>query len=141
MADIPAEDIPPLLLHAVPESAEFIAEKYEMPAEAAVLTRDAVLDLYEVLAECFTTHVLMPQLESPNPDVELLRRCWDFVEQIMDHSSQHVSGAVYFEVLEQLLNADGLVEAAWPYMKDRTRARTAKMLDFYGVFLPGINRR
>ncbi|MGV4891415.1 hypothetical protein ACSR0Z_33505 [Streptomyces viridosporus] len=141
MSSVPAEQIPPLLLHMVPESADFIAEKYQMPAEAAVLTEDAVLELYEVLAECFTTPVLMPQLESPAPDVELLTRCWEFVEQIMDHSSQHVSGAVYFEVLEQLLNADGLVEAAWPYMKDRARSRTVRMLNFYGVLLPGINRR
>ncbi|MFI8093991.1 hypothetical protein ACIF9R_37775 [Streptomyces sp. NPDC086080] len=141
MSDVPDEKIPPLLLHLVPESAEYIAEKYRMSAESAVLTRDAVVDLYEVLAECFTTPVLMPQLESPTPDPELLGRCWGFVERIVDHTSRHVSGAVYFEVLEQLLNADGLVEAAWPYMKERSRARTVKMLNFYGILLPGINRR
>ncbi|MEV0692542.1 hypothetical protein [Streptomyces sp. NPDC050388] len=140
MNDFPVEEIPSLLLHTVPESAEFLAEKYRMPAEAAVLTQDAVLDLYAILADCLTTPVLVPQLESPHPDTGLLGRCWDFVERIVGHSSQYVSGAVYFEVLEQLLNADGLVEAAWPYMKDRTRARTVKMLNFYGVFVPGINR-
>ncbi|MBZ6114204.1 MULTISPECIES: hypothetical protein [Streptomyces] len=141
MSDVLAEEIPPLLLHSVPESAEFIAEKYQMPAESAVLTQDAVLDLYEVLAECFTTPVLMPQLERPTPDSELLGRCWGFVERIVDHPSQHVRGAVYFEVLEQLLNAGRLVEAAWPHMKQRTRARTVTMLDTYGVVLSDINRR
>jgi hypothetical protein len=141
MDDVPTKEIPPLLLYTVPESAEFIAEKFQTSAEAAVLTQDAAIHLYELLGECFTTPVLMPQLESPAPDAELLRRCWDFVEQVVDHSSEHVSGAVYFEVLEPLLNADGLVEAAWPYMKDRTRACTVKMLNFYGVFVPGINRR
>ncbi|WP_073945702.1 hypothetical protein [Streptomyces kebangsaanensis] len=141
MNDVPAEEIPSLLLQIIPESAEFIAEKFQKPAEAAVLAQDAVVHLYGLLTECFTEPVLMPQLESKAPDKELLKRCWDFVDRIVDHSSQHVSGAVYFRVLEELLNADGLVEAAWPYMKDRTRACTLKMLDFYGVFLPGINRR
>ncbi|MFE9613705.1 hypothetical protein [Streptomyces sp. NPDC006012] len=139
--DIPAAEIPPLLLRMIPESADLIAEMFHQPAEAAVLTEDAAVMLYELLTQCFTTPVLMPQLESDSPDTELLTRCWDFVERIVAHSSQHVSGAVYFEVLEQLLNADGLVEAAWPYMKERTRARTLSMLDFYDVRLPGINRR
>ncbi|MEV6120091.1 hypothetical protein AB0M23_06135 [Streptomyces sp. NPDC052077] len=141
MNDLRVEEIPPLLLHTVPESAESISERYQISAEAAVLTENAVLDLYGMLAECFTASVLIPQLESPNPDVELLKRCWGFVERIMDHSSQYVSGAVYFEVLEQLLNEGELLEAAWPYMKDRTRARTVQMLNSYGVFVPGINRR
>ncbi|MCX4760329.1 hypothetical protein OG562_04890 [Streptomyces sp. NBC_01275] len=141
MNEIPFDEVPSLLLRTVPESAEFIAEKYQMAAEAAVLTEDAALDLYSVLAECFTTPVLMPQLESPAPDTELLRRCWDFVERLTEHSLESVRGAAYFQVLEQLLNADGLVEAAWPYMKERTRARTLTMLNFYGVYLSGINRR
>ncbi|MFH0178343.1 hypothetical protein ACIA6D_45065 [Streptomyces cacaoi] len=141
MSEIPAGDIPALLLRTLPESAEFIAEKYEMPAEAAVLTEAAAVGLYSLLAECFTTPVLMPQLESDAPNPELLERCWDFVERLTAHSLESVRGAAYFEVLEQLLNADGLVEAAWPYMGERTRARTLTMLDFYGVHLPGINRR
>ncbi|WP_458248485.1 hypothetical protein [Streptomyces sp. MAI_2237] len=99
------------------------------------------MELYELLGECFTTPVLMPQLESEHPNAELLERCWDFVERIVDHSTDHVSGAVYFEVLEQLLNVDGLMEAARPSMKARTRARALMMLDTYDVRLPGINRR
>ncbi|MDQ0579530.1 hypothetical protein [Streptomyces rishiriensis] len=141
MSEIPADDIPALLLRTLPECAEFIAEKYEMPAEAAVRTEAVAVDLYGLLAECLTTPVLMPQLESDAPDPELLARCWDFVERLTAHSLESVRGAAYFEVLEQLLNADGLVEAAWPYMKERTRARTLTMLDFYGVHLPGIDRR
>ncbi|MFD9394328.1 hypothetical protein ACFWBB_27420 [Streptomyces sp. NPDC060000] len=45
------------------------------------------------------------------------------------------------EPKEQLLNADGLLENAWPYVKERTRARTLVTLDSHGVRLPGINRR
>ncbi|MDI1455878.1 hypothetical protein NHG22_18955 [Streptomyces sp. ATE26] len=150
MSDVPADEsraeittaeIPPLLLRMIPESADSIAETYDLPAEKAVLTENARVRLYRLLAECFTTPVLMPELESDTPDTELLRRCWDFVETIVAHPSEHISGAVYFEVLEQLLNADGLVETAWPYMKDRTRARTVQMLDSYDVRIPGINRR
>lgn len=141
MSDIPIGEVPSLLLRTVPETGELITEKFQAPAEAAVLTQDAAIRLHELPAECLTTPVLMPQLESPVLNVELLRRCWDFVEQVVDHPSEHVSGAAYFEVLEPLLNADGLVEAAWPHMKGRTRACTVRRLDFYGVFVPGINRR
>jgi hypothetical protein len=124
-----------------PESADSIEELFEQPAEAAVLTGEAWKQLYQLLTECFTVPVLMPELKSGSPDTELLGRCWDFVERIVAHPSALVSGAVYFEVLEQLLNADGLVEAAWPHMKGRTRTATLRMLDGYGVRLRGINRR
>ena len=130
-----------LLAPVVSEKGTFIADKYDMPAERAVLTQDVVQDLYELLTECFWTPVLLPQLESSAPDGRLLACCWDFVEEVVAHSSEHVRGAVYFEVLEQLLNPGTLVEDSWPYMKERTRARTLRMLDHYEVFLPGINRR
>ncbi|MFJ2847694.1 hypothetical protein ACIPD2_39700 [Streptomyces griseofuscus] len=138
--EIPFEEIPALLLSMVPECADSIAEMFQQPAETAVLTEDAAVMLYELLAGCFTTPVLMPQLRSDSPDTHLLTRCGDFVERIVDHPTQHVSGAVYFEVLDQLLIDSGLVEAAWPYMKERTRARTLLMLDDFDVRLPGINR-
>ncbi|MFJ9732715.1 hypothetical protein ACIRUL_15395 [Streptomyces sp. NPDC101171] len=140
-AEISVADIPSLLLRTIPESADPIAETYGHPAETAVLTERLWVRLYRLLAECFTTPVLMPELKRASPDTELLGRCWDFVETIVAHPSEHVSGAAYFEVLEQLLNAEGLAEAAWPYMKDRTRARTVQMLNFYDVRLSGINRR
>ncbi|MFF5030326.1 hypothetical protein ACFY2J_39865 [Streptomyces collinus] len=139
--EIPFEEIPSLLLSMVPECADSITEMFHQPAETAVLTEDAAVMLYELLAGCFTTPVLMPQLRSDSPDTHLLTRCWDFVERIVDHTTQHVGGAVYFEVLDQLLIESGLVAAAWPYMKERTRARTLLMLDDFDVRLPGNNRR
>ncbi|MGW7043212.1 hypothetical protein ACWGDT_10860 [Streptomyces avermitilis] len=146
MSDTPAQEIsvheiPSLLLRMIPESADSIAGTYHLPAQAAVVTEETWVRLYLLLAECFTTPVLMPELESDSPNTGLLTRCWEFVERTVAHPTEHVSGAVYFEVLEQLLNAEGLLEAAWPYMKDRTRARTLRMLDHYAVRLPGINRR
>ncbi|MEU5080792.1 MULTISPECIES: hypothetical protein, partial [Streptomyces] len=125
----------------IPESADSIEELFERPAEAAVLAGEAWMRLYPLLTECFTVPVLMPELKSGSPDAELLGRCRDFVERIVAHPSALVSGAVCFEVLEQLLNADGLVEAVWPHMKGRTRTETLRMLDGYGVRLRGINRR
>ncbi|MER7937762.1 MULTISPECIES: hypothetical protein [unclassified Streptomyces] len=138
---IPSEETPALLLSMVPECADFIAEMFHQPAETAVLTEDAAVMLYELLAGCFTTPVLMPQLRSDIPDTHLLTRCWDFVERIVDHPTQHVGGAVYLEVLDQLLIDGGLVEAAWPHMKERTRARTLLMLDDFDVRLPGVDPR
>ncbi|MCZ0207812.1 hypothetical protein OZK63_20580 [Streptomyces sp. UMAF16] len=140
-AEIDVKEVPALLLRMIPESAASIEELFEQPAEAAVLAEEAWMRLYWLLIECFTTPVLMPELESGDPDTELLGRCWDFVECIVAHPSALVSGAVHFEVLEPLLNAAGLVEAAWPYMRDRTRTETVRMLDGYGVRLRGINRR
>ncbi|EFL21743.1 conserved hypothetical protein [Streptomyces himastatinicus ATCC 53653] len=139
--EILADEIPSLLLRMIPESAASIAEMFHRPADVAVVTEEAWVRLYPLLAECFTTPVLMPELESDSPDTELLHRCWDFVERIVAHSTEHVSGAVHFEVLEQLLNAEGLVEAAWPYMRPHTRARTLKMLDSFDVRVRGINWR
>ncbi|MES9524995.1 hypothetical protein [Streptomyces capoamus] len=139
--ETPCEEIPALLLSMVPECADSIAEMFRRPAETAVLAEDAAVMLYELLAGCFTTPVLIPQLQSGSPDTHLLTRCWDFVERIVDHPTQHVGGAVYFEVLDQLLTDSGLMEAAWPYMKERTRARTLLMLEDFDVRLPGINRR
>ncbi|MFJ8779776.1 hypothetical protein [Streptomyces sp. NPDC102476] len=134
----PTKTFPPSCCTRCLNRAQFIANKYGLPTERAVWTEDAVLDLYEVLTECFTTPVLMPQLQSPAPDAELLQRCWDFVEQVVDHSSLHVRSAVYFEVLEPLLNPGTLIEDYWPYMKERTRRRTLMMLDPYGTSVPGI---
>ncbi|MEV6941893.1 hypothetical protein AB0N07_07780 [Streptomyces sp. NPDC051172] len=85
---------------------------FHRPAEAAVLTEDAAVMLYELLAGCFITPVLMPQLRSDSPDTKLLTRCWDFVERIVDDSTKHVGGTIHFEVLDQLLIDSGLVEAA-----------------------------
>lgn len=40
----PAEGIPTLLLHMIPQSAGFIAEKFHRSAQAAVLAQDAVVN-------------------------------------------------------------------------------------------------
>ncbi|MBB5932451.1 hypothetical protein [Streptomyces echinatus] len=94
----------------IPQSADSIAGLFDQPAQAAVTNRDAVVQLYELLTECLTTPVLMPQLTSDSPDSQLLSRCWDFVDRIVAHSSVYVRGAVHFEVLEPLLDAEGLLQ-------------------------------
>lgn len=138
MSEIPEDDVCALLLRTVPETAPFIVDMYDVPAEQAVLTNDMMLDLYPVLLDCFTTPVHMPQLRSPDPDSELLARCWDFVEQVVSHSSMHVSGAVYFQVLEQLMDDLALVRNAWPHMQEQTRECTLAMLSDFGTSVRGI---
>ncbi|MEU3835321.1 hypothetical protein [Streptomyces microflavus] len=141
MNEIPVESVPSLLLRTVPESGKFIAEKYGMPAGQAVLAEDSWVDLYEVLTETLMEPLVLPQLRSSDPDGELLRRCFDFLEQVVDHSSEHVRGAVYFEVLEPLLNPGTLVEDSFPYMKERMRKGTLEMLDSYDIEVPGVTDR
>ncbi|WP_405810478.1 hypothetical protein OG729_37210 [Streptomyces sp. NBC_00210] len=136
MSAIREEDVPLLLLQMVPESAKFIAEKYGMPADQAVLTEGAMLGVYDLLTEAFVDPILLPQLQSSAPDVELVQRCFDFVESIVDHPKEHIRGAVYFQVLEQFLNAGTLIEDSFPYMKERTRKRTLRMLEAYGISIP-----
>ncbi|MCX4819016.1 hypothetical protein OG883_03670 [Streptomyces sp. NBC_01142] len=138
MSEIRADDMPLLMLRMVPESAEFIAEKYGMPADHAVVTRDAMLDLYDLLTEAFMDPILLPQLRSSAPDTELLQRCFDLVERLMESPDESLRGAVYFQVLEQFLNPGTLIEDSFPYMRERTRKRTVMMLKGYGITLPGI---
>lgn len=140
MSEIPPSDVPAVLLHMVPETAPYISDMFEEPAGLAVTKEDTAVQLYELLLECFTEPLVTPQLESGDPDTDLMERCWNFVERVVDHSTQHVGGAVYFQVLEQLLREEGLLERAWPYMKEKTRARTLMMMDFFASRISGINR-
>ena len=139
MSEVAVEGVPALLLEIVPETAEFIAERYGVPAERAVRTEEAVLDLYPILLDCLWRSVIRPQLDAPAPDAELLGRCFAFVERVVDHPSEHVGGAVYFNVLESLLDAEGYVETAFPHMRKRTRESTIRMLDSYETVVPGVN--
>ena len=79
MSDTPAQEIsvheiPSLLLRMIPESADSIAGTYHLPAQAAVVTEETWVRLYLLLAECFTTPVLMPELENDSPNTGLLTR-------------------------------------------------------------------
>ncbi|MFJ3933200.1 hypothetical protein [Streptomyces sp. NPDC090029] len=138
MSEIRYEDIPALLLRIVPESCDSIEAKYGVPAQQAVLGQEMALDAYEVLTECLMEPVLLPQLHGDSPDAELLERCWAFVETARTCSSDLVRGAAHFQVLEALLDEDGLVERAWPAMKEGAREEMRRILAFYGVRLPGI---
>ena len=44
-----------------------------------------MLGVYDLLTEAFVDPILLPQLQSSAPDVELVQRCFDFVESIVDH--------------------------------------------------------
>ncbi|MCX4825665.1 hypothetical protein OG883_38630 [Streptomyces sp. NBC_01142] len=65
MSEIRTAEVPLLVLRMVPESAEFISEKYGMPADQAVLT------------------------------AALMQRCFDLVERLMESPDESLRGAVY----------------------------------------------
>lgn len=124
--EVRGEDFPALLLHMVPETAEHIAELYEMPAEEAVLS-EARFDTYALLQEAFMQPVVLPELAKETADAVLLRRCFELVDLLVRSPSEHFTGAVYFQVLEEFFEPD-LLKKAIPFMPKATRERTARML-------------
>ncbi|WP_055544285.1 hypothetical protein [Streptomyces kanamyceticus] len=134
MSEIRGEDFPALLLGMVPETAEHIAALYEMPAEQAVVS-EARFDTYALLQEAFMEPVVLPELGKNVPDAELLGRCFDLVDLLVQSSSQHFTDAVYFQVLEEFFDRDRL-EKAIPFMQKRTRERTADMLSGHELPVP-----
>ncbi|WP_411144249.1 hypothetical protein [Streptomyces sp. x-80] len=135
MSDIRGEDVPALLLRMVPETAEHIAELYEMPADEAVVSEAARFDTYALLQEAFAEPVVVPELRKAAPDPELMGRCFEFVDILVHSSSAHFTGAVYFQVLEEFFDED-LLEKAIPFLRKGTRERTAEMLTGHELPVP-----
>ncbi|UQA97081.1 hypothetical protein [Streptomyces halobius] len=131
MSEIQVQEAPLLLLRMVPETAQYIAEMYEMPASEAVGTEDVWYDLYQLLDEAFTRPIVQPELRKEAPDAELMGRCFEFVEILTRASSQYFTGAVYFQVLDALLEEEDLLERAIPFMREKTRKDTVQMLIGY----------
>ncbi|MDH6538544.1 hypothetical protein M2167_001054 [Streptomyces sp. SPB4] len=91
-AAIADDDILTLLVERVPETRRLVEEKYGLRQGGAPPTADTGLDLWEILLEILMWPVLQPVLARGEPDGELLRRCFGFVEDIYDESTQHRSG-------------------------------------------------
>ncbi|MGV9879241.1 hypothetical protein [Streptomyces sp. NPDC003006] len=128
VSDLDPLEVPALLLRMVPETATYIAELYEMPAAEAVRSEAAEYDTYALLDEAFTRPVIQPELRKESPDAELLDRCFAFVDLLVRSSTHALTGPVYFQVLEALLEEEPFVEKAAPFMRKRTREETARML-------------
>lgn len=129
-------EVPGLLLRMVPETAAHIAELYGMPAAEAVGSEAAEYDTYALLDEAFMRPVVQPELRKESPDAELLDRCFAFVDLLVRSSTHALTGPVYFQVLEALLEEEPFVEAAAPFMRQRTREETVRMLTGSGNPVP-----
>ncbi|UQA92516.1 hypothetical protein [Streptomyces halobius] len=136
MSEIDPLEAPALLLRMVPETAEHIAEMYEMPAAEAVRSEAAEYDTFALLDEAFTRPVVQPELRRASPDFELMSRCFEFVDLMVRSSTRALTGPVHFQVLEALLEEEMFLERTIPFMQERTRKETAQMLIGYGNPVP-----
>ncbi|MGW4163138.1 hypothetical protein [Streptomyces sp. NPDC004788] len=130
---ITADDFLTLLVERVPEARPLVEEKYGLRAGEAPPTTDSGLDLYENLLDLLTRELLQPALEKEELDSDLLRRCFDLVEDVYNIPGMHSSGAVYFTVLEGLLDSRRYLTAAIPFLSGNSRDRVSSMLEHYEV--------
>ncbi|MFG2224930.1 hypothetical protein [Streptomyces sp. NPDC048644] len=136
MSDLDPLEVPALLLRMVPETAEHIAELYEMPADKAVTSEAAQYDTFALLQEAFMEPVVLPELARTSPDAELMGRCFEFADLLVRSSTHALTGPVYFQVLEALLEEEMFLQRAIPFMREKTREKTAKMLIGNGNAVP-----
>ncbi|MFF4606099.1 hypothetical protein ACFY12_25580 [Streptomyces sp. NPDC001339] len=127
------DDVLTLLVERIPETRHLVEEKYELQQDEALPTVDTGLDLYANLIDLLTRPVLLPALEQAEPDSNLLRRCFGFVEDIYDGAGEHRRSTVYFQILECLLEARPYLENAIPYLRGSVRERVSHMLQYYEV--------
>lgn len=77
-------------------------------------------DLCGNLIDLLTRPVLLPALGDAEPDGDLLRRCFSFVEAIYAGAGEYRRGAVYFQVLECLLEEGPYLEKPCPICGERS---------------------
>ena len=131
MAD--ADSFLTLLVDRIPEARPFVEEKYELGAGEAPPEKDTDTDLYANLLDLFTRAVLQPALAEERLDEDLLRRCFDLVEEMYETPGIFVQGAVYWQVLEYLLESPGYLATAIPFLKGESRDGVSSMLKDYAV--------
>ncbi|MFF8835830.1 hypothetical protein [Streptomyces sp. NPDC015130] len=132
-AEIADDDLLALLVERVPETRRLVEEKYGLRRDEAPPTVDTGVHLYENLLDLLTRGVLQPALERAEPDSDLLQRCFGFVEDVYADTSAHRRGAVYFQVLECLLEARQYLDNAIPYLQGPVREAVSRMLTDYEV--------
>ncbi|MBB5118951.1 hypothetical protein AF335_07345 [Streptomyces eurocidicus] len=133
--------IPALLVDFAPEAASLIEEEADMPLHEAVRDDDFALGYFNLIGNVLSSPLLMPQLRAEDPDRDLVARCLAFVEKLMESPEDGVRSAAHFQCLEPLLDADGLLKTALPFMRERTREEAAKMVRFYAVEVDDDTRR
>ncbi|MFJ3505657.1 hypothetical protein [Streptomyces sp. NPDC090135] len=121
------------LLDRVPETRPFLEEMYEGRPIEALPTWDTDLDLYGILLDGLVRPVLQPALASSERDENLLKRCFGYVEEVYEADTDFTRGAVYFQVLESLLDAREYLDNAIPFLRGHLREPVSKMLRNYEV--------
>ncbi|MFF8265218.1 hypothetical protein [Streptomyces virginiae] len=121
------------ILETVPETRPFLEEKYDLGPGEALTTSDSLLDVYAILLDGLVRPVLQPALAAPERHEDLLRRCFGFVEEIYAIDTELTRGAVYFQVLESLLDAREYLVNAVPFLQGSIREPVSKMLSAYEV--------
>ncbi|MFJ5074041.1 hypothetical protein ACIP8Z_05465 [Streptomyces sp. NPDC088553] len=132
-AEIASDDVLTLLVQRIPETRRLVEEKHGLRQDEAPPTVDTGDDLYGNLLNLLTRPVLQPALERAEPDSDLLWRCFGFVEDVYADTSEYRRGAVYFQVLECLLEARPYLENAIPYLRGPVREAVSHMLMHYEV--------
>ncbi|WP_371636489.1 hypothetical protein OG988_26100 [Streptomyces zaomyceticus] len=130
---ISSDDFLTLLVERVPEARPFVEEKYELREGEAPPREDTGIELYADLIGLLTRPVLLPALGEEEPDGDLLRRCFDLVEDIYNIPGMYAQSAVYFQVLECLLESRRYLTAAIPFLKGNSRDGVSSMVEGYEV--------
>ncbi|WP_435972282.1 hypothetical protein [Streptomyces sp. Qhu_M48] len=123
-AVITDDDVLTLLVERNPETRYLVEEKYELGQDEAPPTVDTELDLWANLIGLLTRPVLLPALEHAEPG---------FVEDIYAGAGESRRGAIYFQILECLLEARPYLENAIPYLRGPVWERVSHMLKHYEV--------
>ncbi|MER5225507.1 MULTISPECIES: hypothetical protein [Streptomyces] len=129
MPKIGRRQIPGLLLRMVPESRAGIEKMSGLPAERAVTGNVEWFDLYDFLREVVFWGVVRPALQAREQDAGLLSRCAEFTETLLLNSTESVSAAAYFQLVEPLYGGEELLTAAVPLMRPETLRITLGELD------------
>ncbi|MFD0372297.1 hypothetical protein [Streptomyces sp. NPDC127114] len=121
------------MVETVPETRPFFEEKYGLRPGEALPVSDTGADLYGNLLDGLVRTVLQPALATPERDEDLLRRCFGFVEEVYAIDTEHTRGAVYFQVLESLLDDREYLVNAIPLLRGTIRESVSKMLRTFEV--------
>ncbi|MFJ2649242.1 hypothetical protein ACIO1C_21230 [Streptomyces sp. NPDC087420] len=113
----------------VPEAAEFVGRLEEQDENGRA-------ELFPLLREGFAEPLVLPALKSPAGREELLTRCFSCVDLGLRSPDTSLNDAIWFQVLEPLLDSAELLDAPYPFMTDDTRDYVFEKLEGFGVLLP-----
>ncbi|MFJ9430514.1 hypothetical protein ACIRQY_12665 [Streptomyces sp. NPDC101490] len=130
---ISSDDFLVRLVEEVPEAKGFVEDKYELQKGEVPPRAGTGVDLYENLLDILTRSVIQPALCEENLNVDLLRRCFRLAEEVYNFPGMSSKDAVYFTVLEPLLESRRYLTGAVPFLVGNIRVRTSRMLEQYEV--------